>query len=97
MLVARNFDDRGKQERIVESIRWVSSRKRSKRGRNPPSFAVAVTSRIDQDDKQVAEYPCTCLDMLIDHYSAYYGKNRNKSSLLMIHGRVLRMILNRRF
>jgi hypothetical protein len=76
--VARNFDDSGKQERIVESIRWVRSRKRSNRGRSPPSFAVAVTSRIDQEDKQVAEYPCTSLDMLIDHYSAYYGQKQKQ-------------------
>ena len=84
-------------ERIVESIRWVHSRKRSNRGGSPPSFAVAITSRIDQDDKQVPEYPCASLDMLIDHYSAYYGQKQIKCLLLMIHGRVFKRILNRRF
>jgi hypothetical protein len=68
-----------RQERIVESIRWVSSRKHSNRGRSsPPSFAVAVTSRIDQDDKQVAEYSCTSLGMLTDHYPAYYGQKQEQ-------------------
>jgi hypothetical protein len=73
LVVARNLDDCEKQERVVESIRWVSLKKRSRSGRSPPSFAVAVTSRIDQDDKQVAEYPCSKLDKLIDRYSAHHG------------------------
>ena len=67
-----------KQGRVVESIRWVSSRKCSKRGYRPPLFAVAVTSRIDQDEKQVAEYPCARLDMLIDRYSAFYGQKQKQ-------------------
>jgi hypothetical protein len=73
LLVVRKFDDCENQERIVQSIRWVSSKKRSVRGCKMPSYAVAVTSRIDQDDKQIAEYPCARLDRLIDRYSAYHG------------------------
>ena len=73
LVVSRNLDDCESQERVVESIRWVSFRKRSKSGRSRPSYAVAVTSRIDQVEKQVVEYPCAKIGMLIDRYSAHYG------------------------
>ena len=105
LLVARNFDDCEKEGRIVESIRWVSSRKRTKNGRCPPPFAVAITSRIDQDEKQVAEYPCAGLGILIDRCSEYYDQKQKQmfftddpwegvrddieSSLLKLHNQVV--------